>query len=96
MSVVTFDEKRYGRLLARTLPRPIASEQEYDEMVTLAGKLHPDIRPRKHACSRRSGRSVGRHRHVLFDPPRAAGGCRAGPHRTGTSRSHQVMGGAFH
>jgi len=39
MSVVTLDEKKYGRLLARTLPRPIATEEEYDEMVALAGAL---------------------------------------------------------
>jgi HTH-type transcriptional regulator/antitoxin HigA len=39
MSVVTLDEKKYGRLLARTLPRPIATEEEYDEMVALASGL---------------------------------------------------------
>ena len=39
MSVVALDEKKYGRLLVRTLPKPISTEEEYDEVVALAGEL---------------------------------------------------------
>jgi antitoxin component HigA of HigAB toxin-antitoxin module len=33
------DVKKYGKLLARTLPMAIKTEQEYDRMVAQAGKL---------------------------------------------------------
>jgi HTH-type transcriptional regulator/antitoxin HigA len=36
---LTIDAKKYGRLLARTLPIAIKTEQEYDRMVSQAGKL---------------------------------------------------------
>jgi HTH-type transcriptional regulator/antitoxin HigA len=39
MTVATIDQKKYGRLLARALPRRIVTEEEYDEMVVLAGEL---------------------------------------------------------
>jgi HTH-type transcriptional regulator/antitoxin HigA len=39
MTVDTLDERKYGKLLAKALPRPIASEDEYDQMVALAGHL---------------------------------------------------------
>lgn len=39
MTVATLDEKKYGRLLVRTLPKPITTEDEYDAMVALARDL---------------------------------------------------------
>jgi len=39
MKVAAINERKYGRLLLRVLPRPIASENEYDDMVALAGQL---------------------------------------------------------
>jgi HTH-type transcriptional regulator/antitoxin HigA len=39
MTVTTIDEKRYGRLLAKALPRRIATEEEYDQAVAFAGEL---------------------------------------------------------
>lgn len=39
MTVATLDERKYGKLLAKALPRPIANEDEYDRMVAFAGHL---------------------------------------------------------
>jgi HTH-type transcriptional regulator/antitoxin HigA len=39
MSTAVIDERKYGRLLAKVRPRAIATEDEYDEMVALAGRL---------------------------------------------------------
>jgi len=39
MTVATLDEKKYGKLLAKALPRPVANEEEYDQIVALAGQL---------------------------------------------------------
>ena len=39
MTVATLDERKYGKLLAKALPRPIANEDEYDQMAALAGRL---------------------------------------------------------
>jgi len=33
------DKRKYGKLLAKALPRPIANEDEYDQMAALAGRL---------------------------------------------------------
>lgn len=39
MKSAQIDEKKYGKLLLRVLPRPISTEQEYDEFVALTGQL---------------------------------------------------------
>ena len=39
MTVATIDERKYGKLLAKALPRPIANQDEYDQMAALAGRL---------------------------------------------------------
>jgi HTH-type transcriptional regulator/antitoxin HigA len=39
MKTDAFNQKKYGRLLLRVLPKPISTEQEYDEFVALTGQL---------------------------------------------------------
>jgi len=39
MKTDAFNQKEYGRLLLRVLPKPISTEQEYDEFVALTGQL---------------------------------------------------------
>jgi HTH-type transcriptional regulator/antitoxin HigA len=39
MTVASLDERKYGKLLAKALPKPIANEDEYDQLVALAGRL---------------------------------------------------------
>jgi len=39
MTTAVIDEKKYGRLLAKVRPGPIATEDEFDEMVELARQL---------------------------------------------------------
>jgi len=39
MKSAQIDGKKYGKLLLRVLPKPISTEQEYDEFVALTGQL---------------------------------------------------------
>jgi len=39
MRTAAVNQKKYGRLLLRVLPGPISSEEEYDQLVGLAGQL---------------------------------------------------------
>lgn len=39
MRTAAVNQTKYGRLLLRVLPGPISSEEEYDELVGLAGQL---------------------------------------------------------
>ena len=61
MTVVTIDEKKYGKLLARVLPRPIATEEEYDRMVALAGRL---MAKGEQALSAEEGKTPGIARYI--------------------------------